>query len=134
MAALQFQRLRQVVQQARATARTEAKQCGRATYEWVGMPFVRSRGTLLCTISAQGQCEPNVAAECPEWHGTRREIEQLVAKVEASYPDVTEIIVSGGYDISETLDFDDYEPRVAEWDVLVWRRGDGYAVPVAEVS
>ena len=139
---LNFKLLRETLQQAREAARRDAKTCGRAERNQFGritspaMPFIRSRGTLLCTSDSNGQCNPNVAAECPVYTGTKREIVELVTLIEtdARYFNVTEIYIEGGYDISETMSFDDYEPRVSEWNVLVWRRGDGYAVPVAEVN
>lgn len=88
--------------------------------------YIRSRGTWLCTIDKDGQCRPNIEAECPEWKGTMHEIKDLIAEVEAKYPGVTKIYIAGGYDKFESfrgfIDGDEYEPWVGAWDVTIWER------------
>jgi len=123
---LNFAAVKEAVSTARSQAQREAKRHGRT----VRCGFVRSRGTLLATLDKQGQCEPYPAGDCPEWGGTKREIEQTVAKVLADYPAVTEIIIEGGFDIADNIAFDDYEPRVSEWAVYIWVRAEGgYTTP-----
>lgn len=96
------------------------------------MPWVRSRGTFLCTAGpGNDQAEPNPEADCPEWDGTMREIRDLIAKVEDRYPDVDLIYIAGGFDGGETLrDLTDgnYEPWLSNWQVHVWRRGKGFVL------
>ena len=117
-----FASLKAAVSVSRDEARTAAKRHGRTHH----CPFVRSRGTLLCTAGPNGQEWPNIAAECPTWDGTKREVEQLVAKVLAEAPGITEIYIEGAFDMSDLFSFDDYEPRVSEWAVTVWTRAGGY--------
>jgi hypothetical protein len=95
-----------------------------ARAEWT-FRYIRSRGMFLSTIGKNGQCQPKPSAECPTWHGTLREITDLVSLVETTYPEVTEILIEGGYDGADSLRAyldDDYQPWVAAWSVTVWRR------------
>jgi hypothetical protein len=119
---LDWQAVRRAVQAAAEEARREARRHGKT----VRCPFVRSRGRLLATTSAAGQCLPHPEAEAPSFGGTKKEVVELVQRVQAQYPDVTEIYIAGGYDIADRIDFDDYEPRVSEWSVVVWTRGGGW--------
>lgn len=101
--------------------REEAEKEARSQGSWV-----RSRGTFLTTSNNAGQCEPRPTAECPEWRGTLKEIEELVSLVKANYPEVTRISIEGGYDVADTHEqlykFDDYLPMASWWDVVVWER------------
>jgi hypothetical protein len=72
---------------------------------------------------------PNIEAEGPWWMGTKKEIVELVSEVLSKYPTVEEIYIAGAFDMSDRMDFDDYEPRVAEWSVTVWSAADGYIDP-----
>lgn len=108
-----------------ADARAEAHAEARGAYPWV-----RSRGTYLCTSDASGQCDPAPEAECPDWDGTLRDIRELVAKVSLFYPQVEKVYISGGFDgaftFKELYETSDYEPWASAWDVTVWTRKDGY--------
>lgn len=114
-----LQDLKRRVSEARQEGyRESVSQCGRR-----GMH--QSRGTWLCTANAGGQCSPNAEAECITWRGTLREIRDLIAEVEAKYPDVNEIYIAGGYDWAlNPRDFADgaYDPWTAAWSVTVWSR------------
>jgi hypothetical protein len=101
------------------------------------LPWVRSRGTWLCTSNKNGPCRPRERGDCPDWDGTKREIVALIAKVEAYYPEVEHITIEGGYDAAERLDdFDNggYEPWVGEWEVLLWSRPQPVSAAVVEKS
>lgn len=119
MNAINYKAICAAVKESRGAAHREARQY------W---PFVSGRdGALLCTSSKTSQCEPNIAAECPRWDGRRASIERLVADVLANYPQVDEVYIEGAYDGADQLgDTRDYEPRVTEWCVPVWRRDVGY--------
>ena len=111
--------IRHRIQQERNRAQWDAKQIGE------GHRAIRSRGTWLCTRNAQGQCPPAVEADCPDWNGTKKEIDALIAEVAAKYPSVTEVYIAGGYDGArsyEALRGDDYQPWASSWSVTVWRR------------
>lgn len=117
-----FADLQAQVSQSRHEAEVEARRESRR----VGNPFVRSRGTYLCTADASGQCEPRPEADCPTWDGTKREIDRLVAEVRVKHPHVTEVYIAGGFDSAERLEdfeFGNYEPWVTAWHVPVWTRG-----------
>lgn len=123
--ALNFNAIKQAVSQARREAHIDAKRHGRT----VRCPFVRSRGTFIATIDDAGQCAPYEEACAYDWNGTKREIVETVAKVLDGYPNVKEVYIAGGFDIAETIDFDDYEPQVSNWSVTVWTAADGYVDP-----
>lgn len=99
-------------------------------------PFVRSRGTNLATLDAGGQCDPAPEADCHAWNGSIRELREMVARVQAQYPNVTEVYLGGGFDGSfegdSLKDFlsgaADYAPWASEWTVTVWTRKDGWKV------
>lgn len=113
-----FEDLKAAVRKERGWAALNAQRGSR-------LPFFRSRGTWLTTAGKAGQCAPLPAAECPDWRGTKREVENLIALVLSAYPEVTQITIEGGYDGAERLtDFSDglYEPWVGAWEVLVWER------------
>jgi hypothetical protein len=126
--AMNFGAIRKAVNAARMHAHDEAKKQGR----FMKMPFVRSRGTFLCTLGPGGQEWPNIAAECPVWDGTKKEIVELVERVLAEAPRITEIYIEGAFDASDRMIFDDYEPRITEWSVTIWTRDGGYAVSHVE--
>ena len=119
---------------ARADARREAREHGRGLYVERGgrripqpCAFVRSRGTCVYTLGdTVGRVAP-YADEPAAYGGTKRELVALVSDILAHHPACNEVIVSGGFDLSETIDFDDYEPEVTTWEVRVWTRADGYA-------
>lgn len=88
--------------------------------------WIRSRGTYLTTSNATGQCDPRPAANCPDWNGTQKEIDDLIALVLDKYPEVTQIAIEGGYDAADTHEqlykIDDYLPQASWWVVEVWTR------------
>lgn len=94
----------------------EARRCSK---------FWKSRGTFLATTGRGGQCNPFPEADCPYWDGTLKSIYETIALVEAEYPEVEEIYISGGYDGADSL-YDYrmmcYEPWVSSWDVSIWTR------------
>lgn len=109
------------VRDARSEARAEAKACN---------PWIRSRGTYLCTASNGGdQCAPHPEAECPTWSGRVSDVLALVAEVEAKHPHVGKVYISGGFDGADTFadlwEHDNYEPWVSAWDVTLWTREGG---------
>ena len=53
------------VKAARGAASREAK----GSYPWI-----RSRGTYLCTAGPEGQVSPRPEADCPDWDGTYRAV------------------------------------------------------------
>lgn len=103
-------------------ARENAKDMARRA---IGSGVLRSRGTWLVTIDAQGLCLPMV-----ENHGdmkdiTKAKLDALIDKVMTHYPNVTEIQVCGGLDwASSPRAFQDfnYDAWVAEWAFSVWKR------------
>ncbi len=109
--------LKDAIASARADALREAKDSA---------PHIRSRGTWLCTADKHGQCRPCPEAEAQTWSGTKREIEQLIARVIAEHPHVTEVYIAGGYDGYDTfkdmMDCGEYYPWVSSWSVTVWER------------
>jgi hypothetical protein len=111
------------VKEARGEARTEAK---------ASNPWIRSRGTWLCTAGPTGQCGPRPEAEALYWNGRVAEIRELVTTVLATHPEVDKIYVAGGFDGADTFDdlytHDNYEPWVSAWDVTVWTRAGGFTV------
>jgi hypothetical protein len=91
-----------------------------------GCRYTPSRGTFIATSNAQGQCSPHPEAEAIEWRGTAKEIDEVIAKVLADYPECTEVYIAGGYDGADSvLDYQngEYEPWVAAWSTTVWTRG-----------
>ena len=78
--------------------------------------FLRSRGKWLTAY----QGDQIVAGECEtwEWDGKRTSVTEAIA--EAQQKGWTEVHISGGIDASSTIDFEDYDPWVAEWSVCVW--------------
>lgn len=88
--------------------------------------FIKSRGTFIATLDAQGQCSPAPEAEAHEWDGTKRELDKLVERVQREYPNVTEVYVAGGYDGFETfadqLAGEPYDPWVSSWCVTYWTK------------
>jgi hypothetical protein len=88
--------------------------------------WIRSRGTYLTTSNGRDQLQPRPASECPDWKGTLKEIRSLIALVSEKYPEVTRISIEGGYDCADTFqdlyEFDNYEPMVTWWEVLVWAK------------
>lgn len=87
-----------------------------------------SRGTFLCTADKYGdQCAPYPEAECPTWHGTLKEINELIALVRGGkYPEVARIYISGGFDGAESpfayYQNEDYEPWASSWYELIWSK------------
>jgi len=118
---------------ARADARREARQHGLGLYVERGgrripqpCAFVRSRGTYVYALGEYGVRVAPYADEPAAYDGTKRELVALVSDIVAHHPACHEVIVAGGFDLSETIDFDDYEPEVTTWEVRVWTRADGY--------
>lgn len=90
-------------------------------------PCIKSRGTFIATCKANGdQCSPCPEAEAYEWSGTIKELNALVARVQADHPEVGEVYVAGGYDGAENLrdllECGDYAPWVSAWHVTFWKR------------
>jgi hypothetical protein len=110
-----------LVKAARGAARAEAKD---------SFPWIRSRGTWLCTAGPSGQCGPRPEAEACWWNGRVAEIREVVATVVAKHPDVDKVYLAGGFDGADTFEdlyrHDNYEPWVSAWDVTVWTRADGF--------
>lgn len=119
---MNFKAIKEAVFASRHEAHKEAKRHGRN----VRCGFARSRGTFIATTDKGGQCAPYYSAEGHTWDGSKREITELVAKVTASFPEVTEVWIEGGFDISDRIDFDDYEPYASRWEVCIWKRDGGY--------
>ena len=118
MAKTRLQSIKAEVKRERDLAWSDARSTNR---------FVISRGTWLATLDTRGnQCDPRPEAECPEWHGTMREIAELIALVEAKYPNVAKVYIAGGYDGARSLhhynEWQEYEPWVSSWTVDVWTR------------
>jgi len=87
--------------------------------------FVQSRGTYLVTECNGEQCKPSPEAECPTWDGTRKSIDHLIARCNKHYPEVTAIMITGGFDGADSpREYWDgsYEPWVSSWYELVWRK------------
>jgi len=119
-----FRRLKNAVLDARRAADREARDTARE----IGTPFVRSRGTFLCTAAFNGdQIGPYAGAEAIVWDGTLSEIEHLIDDVKAKHPLVAEVYIAGGFDAAERLsDYEDsnYEPWVSTWKVTAWKRDE----------
>lgn len=84
-----------------------------------------SRGTFLATADKNGQCKPAPAAECYNWNGTLRELNELIERVKRDFPDVTSVYLTGGYDGAESpvaYQNGDYDPWTGVWEFDVWRR------------
>lgn len=90
--------------------------------------FVRSRGTMIGTVSKDGsQCNPYPGADACSWTGSKKELDMVVEKILAQYPEVHKIEVFGGYDGWETFRGmitreEDYAPWVSSWEVAYWTR------------
>ncbi len=115
---MKLSEIKEKIGQARYDALREAKS------DWT-YKYQPSRGQFLCTGDANGQCAPNVEAECPTWDGNLRSIKTLIEKVKQDYPAVTKIYLSGGYDGAESpyaYQQGDYEPWIASWSVPIWER------------
>ncbi len=129
-----FTRLKNTVKDARRDAERSARAAGRE----VGSPFIRSRGTFLCTAAFNGdQCAPRPEAEAAVWEGTLAEIEHLIDDVRRDHPHVAEIYIAGGFDSAETLsDFEggNYEPWVESWKVTAWKRDASGAIIEGEIK
>ena len=112
--------LREKTEVAREVARSEAKE---------NFAFVQSRGTWLCTESSGDQCQPAPEADCPTWDRTLKSIDRLIVRVLQNYPEVTHVVISGGYDGAASphafFKEDDYEPWASSWRVVVWQRNTG---------
>jgi hypothetical protein len=133
-APINFAEIKEAITKARTAAEREARKLGRSNdYEdsygrRIARPFkfVRSRGARVITINQQlGRVDP--CEEPWEYGGTKRELVELVNDVLANYPQCDEVVLEGGFDLSETFDFADYEPRVTDWEVTIWTRAGGYA-------
>ncbi len=113
-----YEDLMSQLKKARQVALSEAK----AT----GYKHVPSRGTFLCTSNKkEGQVDPALEGDMLSWDWTLRQIKELVAKVEANYPEVDEVYLAGGYDGAESVrDYIDgcYEPCLGMWDLVVWSK------------
>lgn len=114
-----FGEFRDAVSAARETARREgAKDAG----------YAKSRGTMLGTSpKGGGQCRPYPGGEAIPWDGSKKELEAVIEKVLAGYPDVETVYVFGGFDGFETFaaaiaNDDDYDPWISEWEVVYWTR------------
>jgi hypothetical protein len=109
--------LRDLIKEDREEAESEARSQGK---------WIRSRGTYLTTSDRSGQCDPRPGAECPEWRGTKKEIDELISLVLDRYPNVTTISIEGGYDSSDTFEglykLEDYLPMSSWWSFTVWKR------------
>lgn len=120
---LKLKELKEAIARARYDAVRTAKK---------GAPYIKSRGTWLCTVDKDGQCRPSPEAECQAWDGTLREIHKLVAIVQAAYPNVEVVYVAGGYDgyeeFRDIVECADYTPWVSQWEVDVWKKGVGYII------
>lgn len=88
-------------------------------------PFVHSRGTHLCTADMNGgQCSPLPEAEAAPWHGSMREITEVIEQVKDN-PNVGEVYIAGGFDGADSVaDYKagEYEPWVSSWKLTVWSR------------
>ena len=110
--------LKAAMSAARQEAEKEAKQSS---------PLVFARAVNLSTAKKGGeQCRPRVEADCPGWKKTWKEIAEVVADVEANYPDVVQVYISGGYDGAESIQArwvdHNYEPWQSSWNITVWER------------
>jgi hypothetical protein len=109
--------LRSLIAEKRAEAVMVAKEQG---------VWIRSRGTYLTTSDGHGQCDPRPAAECPDWKGTKKEIDELIALCMRDYPEVKMILIEGGYDSADTFEDlwrnDNYAPQSSWWDEVVWKK------------
>lgn len=88
-------------------------------------PCCYSRGTFLTTEDDSGQCQPRPAANCPEWHRTKKEIDELIILVTSQYPSVKRIVICGGYDGATSPNAyhnDDYEPWAGAWSLVIWKK------------
>lgn len=121
-----FRTLRGAINHARDYAVEEARRDYR---------FVRSRGTYLATSDGQGQCRPHEAADCHDWRGSQREINEAIAECLKDYPEVQSIYIAGGYDgggyneedtFKDFLKGDtDYQPWASSFEVTAWTREGG---------
>jgi hypothetical protein len=112
--------LKAAITAAREQAEDQARQ------QWT-FPCFFARGMNLATSDHQGgQCSPRVAAECPVWRRTWKEVTKLVADVEANHPHVMEVYIEGGYDGADSIHArwvdGDYQPWVGSWFVTIWER------------
>jgi len=78
--------------------------------------FLRSRGKWLTAYKG----DQIVAGECESWEWDGKRTSVTAAIEEARRKGWTELRISGGIDASSTIDFQDYDPWVAEWSVCVW--------------
>jgi len=109
--------LRTAIANAKREALKDAQACG--------CKRIFPRDTNLATTDSRGQCDPRVEAEGPGFDGRWESVVELVQEVERSYPNVTSVYISGGFDGAESKAFYeacDYEPLIGEWTVEVWER------------
>lgn len=113
-----FSDLKSQIRLAREPAYAEAA----AQYKWF-----RSRGMFLCTATeSREQCNPAPEASAPFWNGTWKSVKSLVELVEKQDTNVGEIYIAGGYDGADSHQnlwiYQNYEPSISSWSVLVWKR------------
>lgn len=113
-----IQDLKAAITKARQEAEEEAKMCATCIFP---------RGMNLSTAGQGGsQCPPREEANCPGWKRTWKEVAEVVADVEANYPHVRQVYISGGYDGADSIRSrwvdDNYDPWVSSWGVTIWER------------
>ena len=106
-------------------ARYDALRQARRGYKHRGV--FCSSGTHICTIDEFGQCQPSPEAGGNPWHGTIKEIKELVNECLEKYPNVCEIYIGCRY--SHANSYRDYQdgdcdPDVADWQIAVWKKCD----------
>jgi hypothetical protein len=132
---INFAAVTAAVKDARRAAEAAARRHGRSIYverygRRIATPcnFVRSRGTQVYALGAQGGRTAPLADEPRDYTGTKRELVELVADIVAHHPACDAVQLAGGFDLSDTIQFDDYEPEVTTWSVTVWTRARGWVV------
>jgi hypothetical protein len=85
--------------------------------------FIRSRGQRFTSLDTTGG-RGGAFEESGDWDGTKGDLLNAIGACMAD-PRTESLDLSGGFDISETIDFDDYEPEVSYWSVTVWTRAEG---------
>lgn len=102
----------------RAKARKEAR-------EACGPGALRSRGTYTITADNTGRAGPCDESLVYFDHKSKKTLRALIEKIEANYPNTTEIYVEGGFDFAESVrDMNEgiYDPEVSVWSLLIWKR------------
>jgi hypothetical protein len=110
--------LKAAVTAACGQARDEARQSAVCVF---------ARAMNLATAERGGSpCPPREEAACPGWKKTWKEIVEVVSEVEANYPNVLEVYISGGFDAADSprarWEDGNYEPWASSWSVVVWER------------